>query len=394
MIPARWTELTADVSPDAGRPAGYPFQGPGLLTRVGPFAAIAVLAEASLALPPGPTSAGAATASVVLLLATAAAFLLPWSRLPGWMPVLVPLAYTGSVLALILAAGTTSGVGVVILIPLVWTALFQRRWESACIVAAIVAVEVIISLVPVGAPAAVIARRVILWAALGTVVSVAAHGLRDRIRRAQEQANQLQDRLRELCIIEDRERIAGDLRDKVIQRIYSAGLTLQGAAMRARDRHVRDRIEETVNELDGAVVMLRDTIFGLEQHRGGRGLRNEITRLCGELEQAPELRFSGPVDGALHPDTRAGLVDLLREALKLIRQQHLMPSHIEVTADDESYTAVIRAVPADGAARTNGAAPGFSGLRRRSTRAGISVDIEPGPDSTRFAWHIPLGRVS
>jgi hypothetical protein len=48
-------------------------------------------------------------ASVVLLAAVAAVFLLPWSRLPGWMPVLVPLAYIGSVLGLILAAGTASG---------------------------------------------------------------------------------------------------------------------------------------------------------------------------------------------------------------------------------------------------------------------------------------------
>jgi uncharacterized membrane protein len=60
----------------------------------------------------------AAVISVVLLAAVTAAFLLPWPRLPAWMPVLVPLAYTGSVLALILAAGTTSGVGIVILVAL------------------------------------------------------------------------------------------------------------------------------------------------------------------------------------------------------------------------------------------------------------------------------------
>jgi signal transduction histidine kinase len=195
-----------------------------------PFVAIAVLAELSLALPPGPRSASAVTASVVLLLATAAAFLVPWSQLPTWMPVLVPIVYTGSVLALVLAAGSTSGVGIVILIPLVWTALFHRAWESACIVAAIVAVEVIISLTPAAAPDAVIARRVILWAALGTVISVAVHGLRDHIRRSQEETAQLEARLRELTVLQDRDRIAADLQDKVIQRVFAVGLTLQGAA--------------------------------------------------------------------------------------------------------------------------------------------------------------------
>ena len=111
MLRSAESELTAGTWPVSGRPAGYPFRGAGLLARVGPFAAIAIVAEASLALPPGPASAPAAAASVAVLLAVAAAFLLPWARLPGWMQVLVPLAYTGSVLALSLAAGTFSGVG-------------------------------------------------------------------------------------------------------------------------------------------------------------------------------------------------------------------------------------------------------------------------------------------
>ena len=128
--------------------SGYPLRGAGLLTRALPFAIVAIAAEASLALPSGVRSVPAAVVSLVLLAATGAAFLLPWARLPGWAPVLVPLVYTGSVLALILAAGPTSGVGIVILIPLTWTALFHHRWESACVVAAIVAVEVIISLTP------------------------------------------------------------------------------------------------------------------------------------------------------------------------------------------------------------------------------------------------------
>jgi signal transduction histidine kinase len=388
MFPASGSALTAGASSAAGRPAGYPFRGPGLLARVGPFAAIAVLAEASLALPPGPASTPAAVASVALLVAVAAAFLLPWARLPAWMSILVPLAYTGSVLGLILAAGTTSGVGIVILVPLIWTALFQQEWESACVVAAIVAVEVVISLTPVAVPDAVIARRVILWAALGTVLSVATHGLRDRIRRAREQAAQLQDRLREVSIIEDRDRIAGDLQDKVIQRIFAAGLTLQGAALRTTDPGVRRRIEETVDDLDDAVVILRDTVYGLEHRREGRGLRAEILQLCEELQLAPELSFTGPVDGALPPDARAGFMELLREALGLIGQ-HFVATRIQITASGDSNTATVDARPLAGTAGTT-APSGFSGLRDKAARAGIGIDIEPGPDSTRFAWRLPI----
>lgn len=160
-----------------------------MLTRVAPFAVVAALAEASLALPPGPQSAPGAIVSV-LLLAVPVAFLLPWPRLPEWATVFVPLLYTGSALALILAAGATSGVGIVILIPLVWTALFHQRWESGCVVAAVVAVEVTISLTPVAADS-VIVRRVLLWALLGTLISVATHGLRDRINRSQAERARL-----------------------------------------------------------------------------------------------------------------------------------------------------------------------------------------------------------
>ena len=177
---------------DADRTPGYPFRGPGTLVRAAPFAGIAVLAEASLALMSGPLSPWTVAVSIVLLLLVAASFALPWERLPGWLTVLVPLAYVGSALALTLAAGTTSGVGIVILVPLIWTALFHRRWESACVLVAIVTVEVVISLTPVFEPDAVIARRVILWAALGTVITVATHELRDRGSRAHREAVALQ----------------------------------------------------------------------------------------------------------------------------------------------------------------------------------------------------------
>lgn len=138
--PASGSLEQADTGPAGRQRVGSPFQGPGLLARAVPFAVITVVAEASLAFPPGPTSGWAVAVSVSLLLALPPAFLLPWWRLPAWMTVLVPLAYTGSVLALILAAGATSGVGVVILIPLVWVpcstrsgtrpALWPPSWPS------------------------------------------------------------------------------------------------------------------------------------------------------------------------------------------------------------------------------------------------------------------------
>ncbi len=395
---------TADGTvPSADPPAGYPFRGPGLLARVAPFAGVAILAEASLALPPGPTSPWAVLASALLLAAVAAAFALPWERLPAWLAVLVPLTYTGSVLALILGAGATSGVGIAILIPLVWTALFHQRWESACIVVAIVTVEVIISLTPTVVPAAVTARRVLLWACIGALVSVATHGLRDRILRSQEERAVLEDQLRQLTVIEDRDRIAADLQDHVIQRVFAAGLRLQGAATLASEPEVRRRVEASVDDLDRVVRMLRDAIFGLKQRRQGRGLRQELLELCADLSTAPEISFSGPVDGALNPGSRTQLVEMLREALNLIGPQATV--RIDIAAGDHSWVTVIEAAPmpspamADGAvadgvvvdeAVVDEAGTGFASLRDSAARAGVRLDIEAIPGGIRFAWHLPL----
>jgi len=151
--------------------------------RVLPFAMVAVLALASLALPPGPTSNADAFTSVGLLLLTALLLGLPISRTPGLFSVLVPVTYSFSVLLLVLAAGgSTSGIGIIILLPLVWTALYHEPWESAIVVVVIVAVEVITSLTPVVVPAAVIARRIVFWTAIGALISVAAQDLRRRVR--------------------------------------------------------------------------------------------------------------------------------------------------------------------------------------------------------------------
>jgi signal transduction histidine kinase len=379
-LPAR----TDDPDP----PPGYPFRGPGLLTRVAPFAAIAALAEASLALEPASAPAAVAV-SVVLLLAVAAAFSLPWERLPGWLSVLVPLAYTGSVLALILAAGSASGVGIVILVPLIWTALFHRRWESACVVAAVVAVMVTVSLTPVAASDGVTARRVILWAVLGTVIAVATHGLRERGSRARREAARLHDQITELTLVQDRDRIAADLQDKVIQELFAVGMSLHSTAMVATQSEVRRRILASADSLDHVLRLTRDAVFGLEEHQQDRGLRAEILAVCEGLSPVPEVSFTGPVDGALDPVHTVQLTQTLRDALETI-SPHSAPSRVAVTTGESTYSAEIETA---GTLRDEGSRSAwFTELRVSATESGIGLAIQPTPSGTRFTWSVPLVR--
>lgn len=387
MGPGDGSPALAEASLSAGLTADAPFQRPGLRVRALPFAVVAVVAEASMVLPPGPQSWPMFLVSLGLLLAVAAAFWLPWARLPAWSPVFVPLVYTGSVLALILASGTTSGVGVVVLAPLIWTALFHRPWESACVVAAIVAVEVIISLTPVIVPDDVTLRRVVLWALLGALISVATHGLRARLRRAREHSGLMEQRLRELTVAADRDRIAADLRDKVIQRIFAAGLTVQSAAALATQQEVRHRLDGAVDELDQAVQTLRNTVFALDHRLQGHGVRQDVLALCAELSPVPEISFSGPVDGALHPSSRVRLLEMLRGFLDVTGRCG-PPARISIAADAGFCHTVIEGGPAldDGA----GGGQELAMLMEHAAETGVSIDVQPSAGGTRFAWRVPL----
>ena len=324
---------------------GYPFRGPGLLMRVAPFGAIALLAEASLALSRDRVVTWPAVLSLVLLGAVAGAF------------------------------------------ALIWTALYHRRWESGCILAAVVAVEVVISLTPVTAPADVIARRVIFWAALSTVLAVATHELRDRGTRAQREAIALHAQLTDLTVLRDRDRIAADLQDKVIQQVFSVGLSLQNAAMLATQPRVRESILASADALDQVLRLTRDAVFGLEERLRGRGLRAEIAALFEQVSPAPEISFAGPVDGALDPARATQLVQAVQGALQLMIP-HAVPSRFTAVSTDTCYTAEIEATwPTVG----SGPLPAWiAQIASSSPGPGISVAVNQAAGGTRVTWSVPL----
>ncbi len=379
------------MPPDPVRPGSAPFGRPGLFARAAPFALVAIAAEASLALPPGTHAWTEVAVSLVLLALVPLAILLPWDRLPGWMPVLVPLLYASSVLALTLAAGTISGVGIVVLIPLIWTVLFHRRWESACVLIAIVVVEVVVSVVQ-SAPDAVIVRRVLLWAALGALLAVAAHGLRERIQQSLAANARLQERIGELMVVQDRDRLAADLQSSVVQRIFAAGLRLQGVLSLAAQAEVRQRVESSVTDLDDAIRLLRQAIFGLERRLDRASLRQQVLRLCADLSPVPEITFAGPVDDALLPAAAAQQVEMMRVALRVIGPQATQTS-LCVEAGEDLRVVVVGTDPRRGLVGDDQPAWDFSPLLDQADQAGIAIEIEPVAGGTQLAWSFP-GRPS
>jgi diguanylate cyclase (GGDEF)-like protein len=210
---------------------GSPFRTEGLLRRLGPFAVVALLAEASLALPPGPSSKLDTVISAVLLFLVVVGCLLPWNRLPEWSNIAPPLVFVGWVLAIDLAAGgSTSGVGIIILIPLVWVALYHRPYQSAITVMAVLVYELISSLDPVTVAASVIVRRLTFWLALAALISFATHQLRRQIREMLAQREGLIDQ-RELALADMTLSVAKlNERDRENQLLLELGDALQGCS--------------------------------------------------------------------------------------------------------------------------------------------------------------------
>src|SRR6266540_726655 len=138
----------------------------------------------------------------------------------------------------------------------------------------------------------------------------------DQAALALDRVQAVSDR-QELAIVSDRDRIARDLHDLVIQRLFATGLSLQGIRAKALPE-VQIRLDQAVADLDTTIRDVRTTIFELH-HRETAALRDSISALAREyvpiLGFAPAIRTRGPVDTLVPAETAEQLLAVLREAL-------------------------------------------------------------------------------
>ena len=203
--------------------------------------------------------------------------------------------------------------------------------------------------------------------------------------------------VREMALLEDRERIARDLHDTVIPRLFATGLRLQGAARLAERPEVSERILASVDDLDLTVKHIRTAIFGLEaSRRATGGLRQKVLALISEasgpLGFDPHVIFDGPVDTV---DEAAGaeLLAVLREALtNVARHARASTVDVEVTANGELLLRVVddgKGMPEE--QRAGGR--GMGNMAARASRLKGSMEVRPGPMSgTVIEWRVPIDR--
>ena len=250
------------------------------------------------------------------------------------------------------------------------------------------AAEIVISLVQ-SAPDAVIVRRVLLWGALGSLLAVATHGLRDSIRRSHEATARLQERVGELMVVHDRDRLAADLQSSVVQRVFAAGLSLQSVLAMVTKAEVRRRVEASVAELDDVIRLIRQAIFGQQNRLATQGLRHQVLQLCAGASPVPEITFAGPVDDVLTAEAGDKLLDMLRMALGQIGSGAVRTS-VDLRAG-ETLSVIVTGTGPDGRpAGRDRSGPDFSPLRDSAAQADIAIAVEPDANGTRLAWSVPV----
>jgi signal transduction histidine kinase len=215
----------------------------------------------------------------------------------------------------------------------------------------------------------------------------------DQAALALDRGQALADR-QELALISDRERIARDLHDVVIQRLFASGLQLQGVAAMTSSEEVARRLDETVSALDDTIKAIRGTIFEL-QNKQQASLRAEIRNIVREyvpvLGYTPAVRTTGPVDTAVPAHVADQLLPVLREAISNVAR-HALANRAEVDVQVSAHDVVLT-VSDDGTGLPQD--PTESGLRnarRRAADLGGTLELIPGaPRGTTLVWRVPLG---
>jgi len=214
----------------------------------------------------------------------------------------------------------------------------------------------------------------------------------DHAALALDRAQAVADR-EEMAVVSDRDRIARDLHDVVIQRLFATGLQLQGIAALAGNAEVGERIDRAVDDLDTTIKAIRGTIFEL-QNRHAQSLRAEIRNLVREyvpvLGFTPVVVTTGPLDTAVPHQIGDQLLPVLREAVSNIARHSLADSaQVEVEVGEEELRLT---VSDDGIGlATDRSESGLRNVRRRATGLGGSVELLANePRGTTLVWQVPL----
>jgi signal transduction histidine kinase len=207
-----------------------------------------------------------------------------------------------------------------------------------------------------------------------------------------------------MALLEDRDRIARDLHDHVIQRLYGGGLTLQSVASMIPDQMQVDRITRVIRDIDQTIQQIRTSIFQLRGSIGPEtgAVRNRLLEVVGQAATSlgfdPGLRFTGPIDQVISDGVADDIVAVVREALSNAAR-HAQADKVAVTMA-ATKTSVTIDIADDGVGLPDtDRRSGLANLTRRAESYGGTLVVRSPDDSfgtaaksrgTRLTWSIPL----
>jgi signal transduction histidine kinase len=204
-----------------------------------------------------------------------------------------------------------------------------------------------------------------------------------------------------MALLEDRDRIARDLHDHVIQRLFAAGLSVNALARQSKDEQTAARLARVAGDLDDTIRQIRTSIFQLRGPLGPEmgALRTRVLDvakdMAGPLGFQPTVRFRGPVDAVVSEGAVEDVLAVVRETLSNAARHAFAGSvDIEVAVDSREI-AVTVSDDGVGLGETTRRS-GLGNLRRRAERHGGRLVVgpsnanDPDPHGTLVEWVIPL----
>lgn len=177
--------------------------------------------------------------------------------------------------------------------------------------------------------------------------------------------------------MEERGRIARDLHDHVIQRLFAAGLGLEAVA--SVEPSQRDALQRQVEQIDRAIADIRTAVFALSRPSETETLRDRVLRLVDDISPGmpsrPRVSFGGPVDTLITDDLLDDVVAVARKALtNVARHAAALTCTVAVTADDQRVSVVVED---DGSGLTaeNDRRSGMANMQKRAHARGGTCEF-------------------
>ncbi|MEU6313116.1 GAF domain-containing sensor histidine kinase [Streptomyces sp. NPDC047014] len=200
----------------------------------------------------------------------------------------------------------------------------------------------------------------------------------------------------QIALLEERDRIARDLHDLAIQRLFATGMTLQSAARLVEHEGAAERVGRAVDDLDETIKIIRSTIFGLrtKDRESGPGLRARAARAVGDaavsLGHPPRLSMEGLLDTDVPPLIADHVVAVLGELLSNAAR-HAGATRVGVTLKAGGGEIVLTVSDDGSGIPAQGRRSGLRNLDERARGVGGTFAVEhPDEGGSRLVWRAPL----